>query len=51
MYPGFDSLSSLAAAAAATSYIELVTNILIAPVYDTVLLAKQAAPAFTEGMG
>ena len=43
VYPGFDSLSSLAAAAAVTSRIELLTSILIAPFYDTVLLAKQAA--------
>jgi alkanesulfonate monooxygenase SsuD/methylene tetrahydromethanopterin reductase-like flavin-dependent oxidoreductase (luciferase family) len=42
-YPSYDSLTSLAAAAGATERVELVTNILIAPVYPPVLLAKCAA--------
>jgi len=43
VYPNFDSLASLAAAAGATSRIGLMTNILLAPVYPAVLLAKTAA--------
>jgi alkanesulfonate monooxygenase SsuD/methylene tetrahydromethanopterin reductase-like flavin-dependent oxidoreductase (luciferase family) len=43
VYPSHDSLASLAAAAGATSRIGLMTNILIAPAYPAVLLAKQAA--------
>jgi alkanesulfonate monooxygenase SsuD/methylene tetrahydromethanopterin reductase-like flavin-dependent oxidoreductase (luciferase family) len=43
VYPSYDSLISLAAAAAVTERIGLVTNILIAPVRDEVLLAKEAA--------
>jgi alkanesulfonate monooxygenase SsuD/methylene tetrahydromethanopterin reductase-like flavin-dependent oxidoreductase (luciferase family) len=42
-YPSYDSLTTLAAAAGATSRIGLVTNILLAPVYPPVLLAKSAA--------
>ena len=42
-YPNYDSLISLAAAAGATSRIELMTNILLAPVYPPVLLAKSSA--------
>jgi alkanesulfonate monooxygenase SsuD/methylene tetrahydromethanopterin reductase-like flavin-dependent oxidoreductase (luciferase family) len=42
-YPGHDSLMSLAAAAGATSRIELHTNILLAPLYPAALLAKAAA--------
>jgi alkanesulfonate monooxygenase SsuD/methylene tetrahydromethanopterin reductase-like flavin-dependent oxidoreductase (luciferase family) len=42
-YPSYDSLTSLAAAAGATSRIELMTNILLAPAYPPVLLAKVAA--------
>jgi len=42
-YPNYDSLATLAAAAGATSSIKLLTNILLAPVYPTVLLAKSAA--------
>jgi alkanesulfonate monooxygenase SsuD/methylene tetrahydromethanopterin reductase-like flavin-dependent oxidoreductase (luciferase family) len=42
-YPSYDSLTSLAAAAGATERVELVTNILLAPVYPPVLLAKCAA--------
>jgi alkanesulfonate monooxygenase SsuD/methylene tetrahydromethanopterin reductase-like flavin-dependent oxidoreductase (luciferase family) len=42
-YPSHDSLTSLAAAAGATSRIGLMTNILLAPVYQPVLLAKTAA--------
>ena len=43
VYPSYDSLAVLAAAAGATSRIELMTNILVAPVYPPVLLAKAAA--------
>jgi len=42
-YPNHDSLTALAAAAAATSRIGLFTNILLAPVYPAALLAKAAA--------
>jgi alkanesulfonate monooxygenase SsuD/methylene tetrahydromethanopterin reductase-like flavin-dependent oxidoreductase (luciferase family) len=42
-YPSYDSLTVLAVAAGATSRIELMTNILLAPVYTPVLLAKTAA--------
>src|SRR6476620_1813342 len=43
VYPSFDSLATLAAAAGATSRIELSTNILIAPLYPPALLAKATA--------
>ncbi|HZJ48344.1 MAG TPA: LLM class flavin-dependent oxidoreductase [Acidimicrobiia bacterium] len=43
VYPSYDSLISLAAAAAVTERIGFMTNILIAPVRDEVLLAKEAA--------
>jgi len=43
VYPSYDSLISLAAAAAVTERIGLLTNILIAPLRDEVLLAKEAA--------
>jgi alkanesulfonate monooxygenase SsuD/methylene tetrahydromethanopterin reductase-like flavin-dependent oxidoreductase (luciferase family) len=43
VYPSYDSLISLAAAAAVTEHIGLMTNILIAPLRDEVLLAKEAA--------
>ena len=42
-YPSYDSLTTLTAAAAATERISLMTNILLAPVYSPVLLAKTAA--------
>lgn len=42
-YPTHDSLTTLGAAAGATSRIGLHTNILVAPVYDPVLLARTAA--------
>ena len=42
-YPGYDSLTTLAAAAGATQQISLMTNILLAPIYTPVLLAKSAA--------
>jgi alkanesulfonate monooxygenase SsuD/methylene tetrahydromethanopterin reductase-like flavin-dependent oxidoreductase (luciferase family) len=40
VYPNYDSLTALAAAAAATSRIGLFTDILLAPVYPPVWLAK-----------
>jgi alkanesulfonate monooxygenase SsuD/methylene tetrahydromethanopterin reductase-like flavin-dependent oxidoreductase (luciferase family) len=43
VYPGYESLISLAAAAAVTERIGLMTNIVIAPARDGVLLAKEAA--------
>ena len=42
-FPSFDSLTTLAAAAGATSRIELITNILLAPLYPAASLAKAAA--------
>jgi alkanesulfonate monooxygenase SsuD/methylene tetrahydromethanopterin reductase-like flavin-dependent oxidoreductase (luciferase family) len=42
-YPNLDSLATLAAVGGATSRIGLMTNVLLAPVYPPVLLAKQAA--------
>lgn len=42
-YPSYDSLTTLTAAAAATERICLMTNILLAPIYTPVLLAKTAA--------
>jgi alkanesulfonate monooxygenase SsuD/methylene tetrahydromethanopterin reductase-like flavin-dependent oxidoreductase (luciferase family) len=42
-FPNYDSLTTLAAAAGATTRIRLTTNILLAPVYPPVLLAKTAA--------
>jgi alkanesulfonate monooxygenase SsuD/methylene tetrahydromethanopterin reductase-like flavin-dependent oxidoreductase (luciferase family) len=57
-YPSYDSLATLAAAAGATSRIELMTNILLAPLYPPVMLAKSAASVdqlsggrFTLGLG
>jgi alkanesulfonate monooxygenase SsuD/methylene tetrahydromethanopterin reductase-like flavin-dependent oxidoreductase (luciferase family) len=43
VYPGYDSLTTLAAAAGATTRIGLITNILLAPLYPPVLLAKTSA--------
>jgi alkanesulfonate monooxygenase SsuD/methylene tetrahydromethanopterin reductase-like flavin-dependent oxidoreductase (luciferase family) len=42
-YPSYDSLTALTAAAGATERISLMTNILLAPIYNPVLLAKTAA--------
>ncbi|HEX2030101.1 MAG TPA: LLM class flavin-dependent oxidoreductase [Actinomycetota bacterium] len=42
-YPSYDSLPTLAAAAAATDRIGLMTNILLAPTRNAILLAKAAA--------
>jgi len=43
VYPSYDSLTTLAAVAGATTRIGLLTNILLAPAYPPVLLAKAAA--------
>jgi alkanesulfonate monooxygenase SsuD/methylene tetrahydromethanopterin reductase-like flavin-dependent oxidoreductase (luciferase family) len=43
VYPAYSDLVSLAAAAGATSRIGLMTDILLGPIYDPVLLAKDAA--------
>ncbi len=43
VYPSYDSLTALAAAAGATSRIGLFPNILLAPLYQPVWLAKSAA--------
>jgi alkanesulfonate monooxygenase SsuD/methylene tetrahydromethanopterin reductase-like flavin-dependent oxidoreductase (luciferase family) len=43
VYDSYDSLSTLAAAAAITSRVRLATTILISPLYNTVLLGKMAA--------
>ena len=43
VYPTYDSLTSLAVAAGATSRIGLFTDILLGPVYPPVLLAKVSA--------
>jgi alkanesulfonate monooxygenase SsuD/methylene tetrahydromethanopterin reductase-like flavin-dependent oxidoreductase (luciferase family) len=42
-WPGYDELIALAAAAGVTDRIGLLTNILLVPLYDTPLLAKQTA--------
>jgi probable F420-dependent oxidoreductase len=42
-YPSYDSLVTLAAAAGVTERIELLTNILLGPTRNPVLLAKEAA--------
>src|SRR5262245_66200209 len=42
-YPSYDSLTALTAAAAVTDRIGLLTNILLAPAYDPVRLAKVTA--------
>lgn len=43
LYPSYDSLIALAAAAGVTERIGLMTNILIAPLRDAVLLGKESA--------
>jgi alkanesulfonate monooxygenase SsuD/methylene tetrahydromethanopterin reductase-like flavin-dependent oxidoreductase (luciferase family) len=43
VYPNYDSLTTLAVAAGATSRIGLLTDILLGPVYQPVLLAKVTA--------
>lgn len=57
-YPSYESLIALAAAAGATSRIGLLTNVLLGPTRDPVLLAKEAASLdqlsggrFTLGVG
>ena len=42
-YPSYESLVALAAAGAATERVELLTNILLAPTRNPILLAKEAA--------
>ena len=43
VYPGFESMTAMAAAAAVTSRIGLRTNVLLAPVRSAPMVAKQAA--------
>lgn len=43
VYPSYDSLTTLAAAGGATSRITLLSNIVLAPAYPPVILAKAAA--------
>ncbi len=43
VYPGFESMTAMGAAAAATSRIGLRTNVLLAPVRSAPMVAKQAA--------
>jgi alkanesulfonate monooxygenase SsuD/methylene tetrahydromethanopterin reductase-like flavin-dependent oxidoreductase (luciferase family) len=43
VYPSYESLIALAAAAAVTERIGLLTNVLLAPTRDTALLAKESA--------
>ncbi len=43
IYPSIDSIIALALAAGATNEVALVTNILLAPLYPPVILAKQLA--------
>ena len=43
VYPNYDSLIALAAAAAVTERIRLLTNVLLGPTRNPVLLAKEAA--------
>lgn len=43
VYPNYDSLIALAAAAGATGRIRLMTTVLLAPLHNTALLAKQTA--------
>ena len=57
-YPNYEPLTALAAAAGATSTIGLMTDVLLGPTRDPVLLAKQAASLaglsggrFTLGLG
>src|SRR5213594_4155106 len=57
-YPSYESLIALAAAAGATQRIGLLTNVLLGPTRNPVLLAKEAASVdqlsggrFTLGLG
>jgi alkanesulfonate monooxygenase SsuD/methylene tetrahydromethanopterin reductase-like flavin-dependent oxidoreductase (luciferase family) len=43
VWPGYDELIALSAAAAATRRIQLMTDVLLAPAFDTALLAKATA--------
>src|SRR5438105_12761210 len=51
VYGSFDPFTSLAAAAAATERVELVTMIVIAPIRSAALLAKQAASVHALSAG
>lgn len=43
VYPGYESMVALGAAAAVTERVELITDIVVAPTRNAVLLAKEAA--------
>ncbi|BBX64313.1 luciferase [Mycobacterium saskatchewanense] len=49
IYPSIDALVALALAAGATSALTLVTNVLLAPLYPAVVLAKQLASLADAG--
>ncbi|HEX6352550.1 LLM class flavin-dependent oxidoreductase [Actinophytocola sp.] len=51
VYPGYDPLLALGAAAAVTSRIRLVTDVLVGPVRSPVLLAKDAAGVYEISEG
>jgi alkanesulfonate monooxygenase SsuD/methylene tetrahydromethanopterin reductase-like flavin-dependent oxidoreductase (luciferase family) len=58
VFPSYDTLATHAAAAAATTRVQLLSNILLAPIYQPALLAKSAASIdqlsggrFTLGVG
>jgi alkanesulfonate monooxygenase SsuD/methylene tetrahydromethanopterin reductase-like flavin-dependent oxidoreductase (luciferase family) len=50
-YPGYDPMISLAAAAAVTSRIRLLVNVLVLPLYNASVVAKQAATIDAQSGG
>ncbi|MFI5273580.1 MAG: LLM class flavin-dependent oxidoreductase, partial [Ktedonobacterales bacterium] len=51
VYPNYEPLITLAAAAAVTQQVRLLTTILIAPLHNTAVLAKQAATIDALSLG